>query len=176
MLRQRRGSRDLAIEVCTSHESHHRVKRVGVVPGGENSKVVRGGCPAVCRSPMGGWRDRSWWPGVHQSEPDRRQRCVLCLCVFPCRRRGLPLFRRVLCLLRKSHVCVRVPRLEVALASDSRPDFFPPSSPAGRLSMLLPFQPEHCAQEWPARVGALAEVVRGRVVVVSGMATWSGRC
>jgi hypothetical protein len=95
----------------------------GLVPGGENLKVVRGGCPEVCRSPVGGWRDRSWWPGVHQSEPVRRQRCVLYLCVFPCRLWGLPLFRRVLCLLRKSHVCVRVPRLEVALASDSRPDF-----------------------------------------------------
>ena len=53
LLRQleRWGSRDLAIEVCTSHESHHRLKRVGVVPGGKNSKVIRGESLAVCRSP-----------------------------------------------------------------------------------------------------------------------------
>ena len=73
LLRQRRGSRDLATEVCTYH--HHRVKRglpVGEegagFPGGENLKVVCGGCPEVCRFPVGGWREVPRW-GLASTTP-----------------------------------------------------------------------------------------------------------
>ena len=73
LLRQRRGSRDLATEVCTYH--HHRVKRGlpvggrgGWFPGGENLKVVCGGCPEVCRFPVGGWREVPRW-GLASTTP-----------------------------------------------------------------------------------------------------------